>query len=729
MKKALIYAISATSSLTMLNGELSASTLASEDQKIALEEIIVSAQKTEKPLQETPIAVSVLGTDDLEANGISSLSDLESGLIPSLRIMPYSTAPSTLILSIRGFGPTDAGQGTRETSVAMYKDGFFLGRAQSLAMELMDLERVEVFRGPQGSMFGRNATGGAVNLVSQKPTGEFNFKQTVGYGNYDALRSSTRLDLPEFSGIRIKLDYMHSEKDGWVKNLAEDQADYSASNMDAGGITIDADLSETLNLSYDLDLSHIEVTQDYYQIDLDNIGFLGAETERVKETRFPVTPLSPTVSRHQMHSLTLSWKATEEITVKSLTSYRELDEEARVNWAGALYFNGFAYIETMDQEQWTQEIQVIGTHDRLEWVAGLYYFEEDVRQTKDDYFSLDLFGLITGTPLTPLSPLVQVDPITIANLNTKSKAIYGQATWTPAVLEDRLKVTVGLRYTDDSRVGNRVNPDLQEADLQIDQLDPLITLSYQWTDDVLAYAKWSSAFKAGGVNFHSTSFGEFGAEQVETYEIGLKSDLLDNRLRINAALFSTYIDNAQIDFLDPNDLTVLETFNAAENPATIKGAELEIRMVPLPGLHIGLNYTYLDGDIPDQPNPLAGGILQPFTMPQTPEHAGSVTVDYSFPPTSIGTIALHADMTATDTYSYVAFGTQDLDSYALFNAKATLTDIPLGNNGHNLQISFWVKNLTDEAYVVNGFPVAQDLLNTVTYGQPRTYGLDLTYKF
>lgn len=694
------------------------------DQPDMLEEIIVSSQKTERPLQETPNAVTVLSGSLLDSADIRGLDDLSEGLVPSLKILPFAAGPTSLTMTIRGYGPTDAGQVTRESSVGVYKDGFYLGRIQGLAMEMADLERLEVFRGPQGTMFGRNATGGAVNLVTKKPTGEFNLRQTVGYGNYGALRTITRLDLPEVAGVRVKFDYIHSERDGWLKNTAPDQSDYHASNMDGGGVTINADLSDTLLLEYDLDLAWLEATQGYYHVNVDNLGIIGTEPNRASETRFPVTPLQPTTVEHQMHSLTLTWQVSDSLTVKSLTSYRDLEEDTFTNFAGAAYFNGLTYTDDIRQEQWTQEVQLLGSHDRIEWVMGLYYFKEDVFEEKADSFSLNI-DFVGGT-VTPFDTLVAA-PVVSAEATTKSKAIYGQATWTPPIMGDKLDVTFGLRYTDDDRTGTRTIATTQPFEFKKDKLDPLVVLNYHWTDDVATYAKWSTAFKAGGVSIRSTSLGAYDPEDVETFEVGLKADFLDHRLRINAALFSTDIDNAQLDFPDPAAITVVETINATET-VEIDGMELEVSMVPLPGLVIGLNYTYLDASIPPQPNPLAGGAVQTFVLPQTPEHAGSVTVDYTFPPTSIGTFQAHMDLSVTDEYHYVAFAPQGLDAYAVLNARLSLTDIDLGNNAGNLEVSLWGKNLFDTEYVVVGFP-AGAVAESVAYGTPRTYGLDLTYRF
>ncbi|RMB08779.1 TonB-dependent receptor [Eilatimonas milleporae] len=699
-------------------------------------EIIVTAEIREKSLLETPVAVSVIGAEQMERQGITSLDGLDSGIIPSLRIQPLGIAPSTLSIAIRGRGPTDPGQVTRDGSVAIYQDGFYLGRAQGLSLELADPERIEVLRGPQGTLYGRNAVSGAVNVISRKPTGELGLRQTVTYGNFDALRTITTLNLPEVSGISLKFDYIHSERDGWVDNTAPGEEDFFAFNKDGGRASLRWRASDEFTLDYVYERGQVEAAQIYHQLAVDNIGIIGVEPRRVRATRFPIAPLDPTVTDYDMHGLTLSWQASEALTVRSLTSLRGTEEITGNNFGGVLYFNGVIFEEEVDQEQFSQEIQVLGSHDRLEWVAGAYYFEEDATQTAQNLFSLDIFGLLTGTPLTPIVPPTIFDVFTGADApfreienRAESLAVYGQATWTPPVLDDRLQLTLGLRYTRDDRSGTRIEGGQQSFALETDRLDPLITVNYFWTDTLSTYAKFSTAYRAGGANVRAASFSDFGTEVAETFEFGLKSSFWDNRATLNVALFATDIKDAQLDFVNPDNLVVLETVNI-ESTVEVDGTEIELTLAPVPGLVIGLNYTYLDGNIPPQPNPLTGGAaVEFFRLSQTPEHAGSATVDYTFPEFSFGTLIAHVDMTATDEFDYVAGnGTQDLDSFALFNARLTLSEIDLGGSAGALRVSVWCENLFDAIYVPYGFPVP-GVGEAVSFGTPRTYGFDLTYQF
>lgn len=275
--------------------------------------------------------------------------------------------------------------------------------------------------------------------------------------------------------------------------------------------------------------------------------------------------------------------------------------------------------------------------------------------------------------------------------------------------------------------GTRTLGTTSPFNLETDQFDPLVRVQYDWSDRIMTYAKWSTGHRAGGVSIRAASFQPYREERVETFEVGFKSEFWEDRIRFNAALFSSNYSDAQIDVTDPLNPTVVETINAA-NTVEIDGLEIELTMIPVSGLVMSLNYTYLDGNMPLQPNPLAGGALHAFNLVQTPDHAGSFILDYTFEPFAFGTLTAHLDIMATDEYSYIGDGVQDLDSYALVNARLLMTDISLGNYAGALTMTIWAKNLTDEEYVVYGVPLA-GVGAVQVFGTPRTYGFDLTYEF
>ncbi len=710
---------------------------AAEEEAYVLDEVIVTAQKREQSLQDAPIAISVMNDVQLELRRIVDLKALETGAIPSLRVMPNGNTTSNLVVAIRGNAPGDPTEVTRDPAVAIYLDGVYLARSHGLGMDLVDLERIEVLRGPQGTLFGRNSIGGAVSLVSKKPTGKFGFRQSVDVGRFDELRSVTRIDLPTIAGVNAKLDFVHSERDGWVNNTAPGEADYTEYTKDGGRLAIHWPASDSFTLDYSFDFSDAETAQNYFQFYADRIGVFGDEPDRRSETRLPAQ-LEPSVSDQQGHSLIVSWNQSENLTIESISGYRKLEDISNNNYLGTLYFNGLSDASVTDQDQLSQEFQLIGTHERLKWAAGIYYLKEDLSKTLQDSFTLDIFGLFGGGPLSQITPPTTFDalasgdflPPRIVHSEARSTAVYGQATWTPAVLDDALRLTLGLRYTEDERSATRFETALSISDQDSEHVDTTAAVEYEWNDSVSTYAKWSTGYKAGGVNTRSVSFMPFEEETADTIEIGLKSEFWERRARFNIAAFMTDYDDLQLDFIDPVNPTILETINAARK-VDVDGLEFDLTVAPLEGLRIGASYSYLDGDMPLQPNPLAGGVLQQFFVPQAPKHAGALTLDYRFEPWRFGTLSAHISMTSTDDYFYTPIvGEQRTDSYTLFNARLTLADIALGPDGGTLKVSAWAENLTDEEYVVIAFPIGDPAVSIAqAFGDPRTLGVNVTYEF
>ncbi|MEJ2417474.1 MAG: TonB-dependent receptor [Exilibacterium sp.] len=702
-----------------------------------LEEITVTAQKREQPLQEAPVAISVLSEAQLAEQGVTSLAHLIDGSISSLRVQKFPDDPSILAIAIRGNGPGDIIQTTREGSVAVYLDDIYLGRAQGMMAEVADLQQVEVLRGPQGTLFGRNATGGAISLVSKKPSGEFGIQQTVGIGRYNEVRSATHIDLPEWNTVKTKFSYLHSERDGWFKNTAEGEPDFNAYDNDSARISLDWQVNDATRLGYSYDRSDLEVTQSYYQIDEDIGGAFNNEPDRVTRSRRDMNAIEPTHSRHDGHALTLSVDLSEHLSFKSLSSYRNLDNDARHNYGGAFYFNGFILQQDTDQEQTSQELRLVGDYDRFDFVAGLYYYREDSDTDIRNLFSYDQ-GFAGNTP-GPIEPPTTVNlfdgqavPPTNMVAKLTSKAIYGQATWTPPIGDDKLKLTLGFRKTDDDKSGRRsaggfVNTFAQKAT----PFNPTMIVDYDWSEAVSTYAKWSSAFRGGGVNVFSRNLTPFSEETIKTAELGLKSEFWDRRVRLNLAVFQSEYDDIIVDVYAPDDINkqFTESINAA-NKVGIDGAEVDVTVVPIAGLVLGLNYTYLDGDMPLQPNPLdEGGEQVKFNIAQTPKHAGAMTIDYTLQPLFAGTPTVHFDISSTDEFHYFPTNSDITDTYTLMNARLSLKDIALGTGERShLAASLWVNNITDEEYAAFALSLER-AARIKTYGTPRTYGLDVTYTF
>jgi len=702
----------------------SVSSAEAEQRPSQLDEVIVTAQKREQSLQDAPLAISVLSSEQLRNQRIYGLEGLMQGTVPSLRLQPFTDAPSTLIVAIRGNGPTDAGPIVREGNVGIYLDGIYLDRPQALVMEVSDLERIEVLRGPQGTLFGRNSIGGAISLISKRPTGVFGFEQTLSKGNYGAWRSETHVNLPEFSGFSLKLDYVHSERDGWVKNTAPGEWDYNAYQKDGGRISLSYRPNDEFNADAFAYRSEIKATQNYFQIYSGAPAPFKNERNRETKTRMPVVPLDPSHSTPQGYGLALSYSPDARFTLKSITGYMGGNDHLKNNYNVALY--GLMFDDEIRQRQFSQELQALYKTDQFDSVAGLYYFRGWAKESKFNEYSLDSTGAITGTPWTTIPPNTFGDPLVGTRAESKSYAVYGQTTWTP-VFDQRLHLTLGARWTHDDKSAVRTVAGIeQDFDFNDNHLDGTVTLGYDLMNDISAYAKWSTGYQAGGANPRSITFRPYDEETVRAWELGIKSEFLDRRLRINADVFRTDIANLPSDVIDPIDISITDTLS---NPKTarVQGFEADITAAPLQGLLVGISYTYLDTHFPPLANPLAGGALNQFEITQAPRHSGAVSVDYSLPRFDIGELKFHLDATSTSQFAIVAVGKDREDGYTLLNGSVTLADVHFANLEGAFQFSIWGKNLTNEEYIVGTFPTGTSIIQA--FGDPRTFGLDGSYKY
>lgn len=699
----------------------------SDDTKLV--EVIVTAQKHEKDLQDTPMSLSVLQSYELEQLGIHSLDGLATGVVPSLRINPNGNTPSTLEVTIRGNGPTDVGQIAREGNVAIYHDSAYLGRAQGLSLALADIERIEVLRGPQGTLFGRNATSGAINILSKKPTGTFGIEQQFKLGSYDSQLSITRINLPAIADVSAKINYIREQRDGWVENTAPNASDFHAVEQSGAEFRLQWQPLDQLVIDYAYDYLSSENTQVYFTLYRDNIAAIGDEYGRQTKTRFPLL-LEPTKVDVNGHQLDVDWSIDDHLRLKNITAYRKLSEDGNNNWGGVLYSNGLNLNEDIEQSQFSHEIQLLGDYNATDWVLGLYHFREKASQQIKYLFTLDPTGTITGTgiPYSTINPPTDFGlPATMVKVDAESSAAYGHLAWKPFGQNAKTTISAGLRYTQDKKRGARNQ--LQFFTVDEDSVDFSLALSYQWGDHLSTFVSWSSAFKSGGANARSASFSPYDKMTVDAWEVGLKSEWLGQRMRINATLFGTQFKDMQFDFVDPNNVLIIETLNARRE-VSVDGFELDLTAMLTDSLRLALHYTYLDGHMPLQPNPLADDALYPFEMHQTPEHAGSLTIDYDFAMFAFEGFHAHLNLTSTDRYAYSSVVNPRLDAHTLVNGRLSLPRYSLGTDKGSLVMSFWGTNLLDEEYVTLGYPIGVPPATVIqSFGDPRMIGVEVSLEF
>ncbi|MBV6416947.1 MAG: Vitamin B12 transporter BtuB [Steroidobacteraceae bacterium] len=441
----------------------SAAKAASAGAVTGLEEVIVTAQKREENLQDTPISIAVLGAGALLNRGITSLTDLVSGAVPSLHIVPFTGRSSAVTIGMRGIVPIDATQISRDPAVGIYVDGVYLGRVQGLGTELLDIERLEVLRGPQGTLFGRNAVGGAVNMITKKPTGALGLDLAAGVSNYDGRTVKGHVNLPEFAGISLKIDGVWNERNGWVDNPLAGQSDWF--DIDRHGVRVAAlwEPADNFSAQYSFDKSRDASTSGYTQVPELLPGapplapIFSLEPERVSRGRAGV-PLEPSVGDVQGHDLHITWDLLEGLSLRSISAYREMSQSQFDNAAGSFLgfrpngFFGRYSLADVRQHQFSEELQLVGSSERLNYVLGAFYFDEDAADNA--YAPVTARFNATGTAYTVLpAPLGGPFPDRASVAHAKSRALFGQATWTPPVLGDRLHLTGGLRWTHDTKDG------------------------------------------------------------------------------------------------------------------------------------------------------------------------------------------------------------------------------------------------------------------------------------
>jgi iron complex outermembrane recepter protein len=381
------------------------------DDDSGLTEIVVTAQKRTENLQEVPIAISVLGDEGLENRHVQSLLDLGDGAIPSLRVAPFFSRPGALIINVRGVGVlSDSNQPARDQGVGVYVDGVYLGRAQGLGTALYDVASIEVLKGPQGTLFGRNTEGGAVNIVTKRPSGEFKLDATFGAGNFGSYKGEVHLDLPEANNISLKLDGILSRRDGFVKNPLAGQLDYNSYDKRGFRAEVQWEPSDTFKANYAFDIAYDATSTLYLQLVEAPVGAPAtanapaiapnrlAALARVQAERASVavvgTPQQPSIGKTNGVRLGLDWEAAKNLMLKSITSYRNLKQTQYDNGSAAptlqqpitssnptgsfLLPTPFQFarysVAPFDQDQFSQELQAIGEFARVKYQFGALYY-------------------------------------------------------------------------------------------------------------------------------------------------------------------------------------------------------------------------------------------------------------------------------------------------------------------------------------------------------------------
>jgi iron complex outermembrane receptor protein len=741
-----------------------------------LEEVVVTARKQEESLQDTPISITAFTAEDIESRGLSNLSEIGQ-ITPNLTFDfadANSATSNSAMINIRGIGASDWTL-TVDPGVGLYVDGVYMSRSVGGVLDLLDFERVEVLRGPQGTLFGKNTIGGAINITTIKPSTEGFFgKAEITTGSYDRIDFRGNVNVPLAANLAASATVSVRNRDGYVENLAPGGTDLGDEDSVSGRVALRWTPTDSLTFDLSADYTRerenpapnvtiaIDDTNPAGLAFLYNAFFSGDpscadignparfgnprcfnsqwvaddpfETYKVFIDVPAVTvPLGKQLKPEAnldlwgVH-LTGEWAINDNLTARSITAFRKTEDGY---WARTTSVPNIPFgqtVNTWEQEQFSQEIQLLGSsfEGRLDWIAGFYLLEEDGCH-------LDV-AIITGITL-----------YTDNCVDNTSKAVFGQATWH---VTDRLSLTGGLRYTDEEKEfrpdsyvyfgsilappGLRLVP-LTTAKLDSEEVTPYVNVSYQWSDDLMTYASYSEGFKAGG--FTQRIFPPFlevptfEPEFATVYEVGFKSTLFDRRARLNGAFFYTDYEDLQINVAAPTanvgglGAVGVITRNAAE--AEIYGGELELLVVPAEAWQITGGVGYLHASY-EKIDPAAVAISKNNKLVNAPRWSLNLGIEYTH---SLGS---HGVLIPRLFYSYTStvynnpendpLLTQDpvnlLDASLTWRDEADLWSLTLAG-----------RNLADETYIVDGINDIGNGFIDATFAMPRTWSLTLRRNF
>lgn len=691
--------------------------VAADDERLLLEEVVVTAQKRTENLQRVPISVTAITEADRDLMGARTVRDLEF-VVPNLTFSGNETAGTTRI-ALRGIA-TDRRNIGFHSGIGMYVDGVYQGSIAAYNQDLIDVDTVEVLRGPQGTLFGRNTLAGAINLTTQKP----NLQSAegflrAGYGNYEAVRLAGSVNVPLVEGrAALKIGASYVDTGGYVDNLFTGR---TLGTEDENAIRAQLRIEPTEALTVDLALDaayadrlgyngHIAVATPGGRADVN-----GWQTDDPFEVFYDID------NREKRDiegaSLTLNYRFAQDYTLTSITAWRsnEVDEFVEGDRI-PLPSTAVHFIDS--QRAFTQEIRVVSPSDRrLNWVLGFYsFFEEDE----------------TNRLLQFLPPAFTGDRRVVSSIDSLSYAVYGHGRYQ---LADRFSLFGGARFT---RVEKDLEFELTATDpffvsipptldrFAENNFSPEIGLEYQITPDVMAYAKYARGFKSGGFNvdfIQAVNEIDFKSEHASSAEIGVKSMLLDQRLRLNVAGFYTEYKDQQVNQFLGNELG-FRVRNAAV--ATLYGGEMEIQALPWRALELSAGFGYVHAVYDKFENVNAAGLnYNDNRLQHAPRTTANLAATFT---TSLGSFA---DLIARAEYLHRGdqYTNPDNSLITLLDAKNRVNArIGLSRDGQ-WDVFVWGKNLTDEEDVNFRFSsgTAGGVIEQVD--APRTYGVTMTYRF
>ncbi len=760
-----------------------------------VQDIVVTAQKREEKLQEVPIAITALSSAQLETRGVVNAADL-SAIAPNLTTAGGTAGANDITISMRGLPNADALL-SQDGPVGVYFDGVINARIAGAITDLVDLERVEVLRGPQGTLYGRNTTGGAVNFITKKPSKDFHVTEKLGYQTNNGFTSRTTIDTGEWgdTGLSATASFLYKKIGGYYDNIAVgDSKDPGAENVRAGRIALQYDRGGKFRANYAFTHSASENGNLFGQLTAMSAGLQSSlltvptiSSKRRDEINLPGNGTDDVILN--MHNLTAEYDLTDNIVIKSITGYRKYQDttagptfgEAATFLLPPIFTGGFPVVSSgypflanneRTHEQFTEELQLNGSAGdkvpggpRLTYATGAFWFTERGSEHNPQSFILpgyflpaSLGGPYFGTAFVSSNPFAY-------NTTTQSWAVYGQASYTPAILNDKLRLTGGLRYSADEKETTLFSslttfvPAAGNRSEKFNALTYLAKAQYFINDDANVYISYSKGYKAGGFNTRSAALEPFSPEKLKSAEFGLKSSWLDRRLQLNGAVFFNQAEDQQVAEFHAGASGATNVVTNAGKSEYL-GAEFEIIAKPIEGVTLDWSMGFVNPEYKNYGTSYLTNPLLPYnavtnpTIPfdakniarfgYTSQTTGSAGIQYDSKPIPAlhdGKIQARVDATwqsKQDFHPAIEYpnGVKDnplinsttSDARTVVNARLALNGVNAGSLG-TVDFALWGKNLLDEEYVIQGIDFGALGYAEQTFGAPLTAGVDVTFRY
>lgn len=743
----------------MASGGNSSLVVAAEDvQKdgnsgLALEEVIVTAQRREQSLQDTPITVQSFGAEELSARAVVNIESVAQ-YVPNINIGPAARGGIGSSIYIRGIGQT-FNRSSRDPGVGMYIDDVYNASSIGGLVDLLDVEQIEILKGPQGTLYGKNTIGGAVKITTRKPSENLEGSLSMTVGDFDRFDVKTFLNVPLSDQLFAKVSLLSRKRDGHVESVV-DGTDFGDDNTKAASVQFRWLPSEDVTVDFSVDGTTMDNNGGAQK--LFAVNPTGTQANQINQLIAAGLVTGPTIDNSLIVNddydnsatgvegfdyegwgvgLNIAWEVNG-MTVKSITSFRKFDAEALQDFDTT----PLTLLDTSserDNEAFTQEFNISGLafDDRLDWLVGVYYFDQTAFQNSMNVFAPDLLLL---DQLVPPQRTADFSAIGGFTQDTESLAVFTHMNYR---LTDQWSLTFGLRYTDeekslDTRRVNGLFTSMFVQDPSISDswtnTQPKIGLQFDMSEDAMIYASVAKGFKSGGFNDRPRSAAEdpiyeglrpYDPEEVLSYELGIKSEWFNNRLRLNAALFFIDYEDVQIGEVVVNTgngrfREVLQNAGEAES----KGFEMDFVYLLNENFTLNGSLGILDAEFQEGPD--SGLVVEGTPLAQAPDLSYTLGLAYS-KQVGVGELSARIDYSWRDDHRLNNDERNivlEQDAYDLINASLSYAH-------ENWVFSVFGTNLGDEFYAKSGSESLYSCCGTANIdpARPREFGVSVKYSF